>query len=444
MTVVVGQGTYNERLVLRRSGTPSARITFMALPGESVIIEGKGIAFSHHLWNGLIDVDKQSNITISGFTVVNSASTGIFVVYCDDVIIEKNRTANTAMPGILAWYCENLVIEGNEVDRACMWDMPDNQECLSVAATETFRISNNTVHGGGTEGIDAKMGCSHGIINGNRVYDQKARVGIYVDAWEQHQHDIEVFDNVSHDNESGFAVASESGGLIERIKLHHNVAFDNSAAGFWVVGWNRPTAHPLKDIELLGNVSYRNRWGFQIFAAADTSIENVKLANNIAYANTDSGLAISGTTDESATFLIRDVFVINNTIHGNGGGRKWDSGGIHVYNVNAKNVVIRNNIVSDNVSFSIAVEPVTAPRAVEVLIDHNLITGYRGYWKEDRGSAAVEGDPRFVDADKADFHIRKGSAAIDRGSPEGAPEVDFDSRARPKGRGIDIGALEFE
>jgi hypothetical protein len=86
------------------------------------------------------------------------------------------------------------------------------------------------------------MGCSHGKINGNSVYDQKERVGIYVDAWEQHQHDIEVFDNVSHGNQSGFAVASESGGLIERIRvittLHTTTPPPDS-------GWSDGTGLPL-------------------------------------------------------------------------------------------------------------------------------------------------------------------------------------------------------
>ncbi len=442
MTVVVRQGTYSERLILRRSGTPSAPITFTAPPGESVVIEGKNISFPDPVWNGLIDIDKQSNITISGFTVANSASTGIFVVHCDNVNIERNRTINTLMPGILAWYCTNVVIADNEVDRSCMGRQNENQEGVSLAATDIFRISNNSVHDGGTEGIDAKMGSSNGTISGNRVYNQ-ARVGIYVEAWEQHEHDIEVFDNASFGNQHGFGVASEAGGLIERISVYHNVAHDNSSGGFWVVGWNLPTAHPIRDIQVYANVSYRNRWGFNVFADADTTIEGVKIFNNLAYDNTDSGIAIAGTDDLSKNFLVRDVVVINNTIYGNGTGRQWDSGGIHLYNLNARGIVIRNNIVSDNVSFSIAVEPVASPRAVEVTIDQNLIDGYRGYWKENRGTKAVTGDPRFVDAFGADFHLLGGSVAIDRGSPEGAPEADFDGRSRPQGKGCDIGAFEF-
>jgi hypothetical protein len=443
MTVVVRGGTYRERLVLRRSGTPSARIVFLAQPGESVTIDGRGIAFANPLWNGLIDIDRQSHITISGFTVVDSASTGIFAVYCEDLVLEKNRTVNTAMPGILAWYCRDLVIDGNDVDRACTGGGLDAQEAVSVGACDAFRVSNNIVHGGPTEGIDAKMGCTHGTIQGNEVYGQTERVGIYVDAWEQHQYDIEVCHNVSHGNESGFAVASESGGLVEKIRVHDNVAYDNRSAGFWVVGWNRPTAHPLKDIWVYANRSFRNRWGFQVFASDSTRIEGVRLVNNLVYANTDSGIAIAGASEPSADFLVSDLLIANNTIHGNGVGRQWDSGGIHLYNLNARGVVIRNNILSDNSSFSIAVEAMQPPRSVDVIIDHNLIEGYRGYWKENRGSDAIMADPRFADAGSADFHLRAGSAAIDAGSTVGAPELDFEGRPRPRGKAIDIGAYEY-
>jgi hypothetical protein len=442
MTVVVREGTYSERLILRRSGTPTAPITFMARPGESVVIEGRNISFPDPVWNGLIDIDKQSNVTISGFTVANSASTGIFAVHGDNITIEKNRTINTVMPGILAWYCRNVVIADNEVDRSCMGRQNENQEGLSLAATDIFRISNNTVHDGGTEGIDAKMGSSNGTISGNRVYNQE-RVGIYVEAWEQHEHDIEVFDNASFGNRHGFGVASEAGGLIERIRVHHNVAHDNTSGGFWVVGWNLQTAHPIKDIEVYGNVAYRNRWGINIFANADTTIEGVKVFNNLVYHNTDSGVAIAGTDDLSKSFLVRDVVVMNNTILGNGTGRQWDSGGIHLYNLNARGIVIRNNIVSGNVSFAIAVEPVASPRTLEVTIDHNLIEGYLGYWKENHGTEAVTGAPGFVDASGSDFHLLSSSAAIDQGSPEGALEVDYDGRSRPQGKGFDIGAFEF-
>jgi energy-coupling factor transporter ATP-binding protein EcfA2 len=63
-------------------------------------------------------------------------------------------------------------------------------------------------------------------------------------------------------------------------------------------------------------------------------------------------------------------------------------------------------------------------------IDHNLIQGFAETEGEILGEAAVLGDPLFVDAAHADFHLRRGSPAIGVGSAEGAPPKDFDGRTR--------------
>jgi len=80
-----------------------------------------------------------------------------------------------------------------------------------------------------------------------------------------------------------------------------------------------------------------------------------------------------------------------------------------------------------------------------VTIDHNLIDGYRGNVSEGetRGSDYVEGDPLFINAAGADFHLQGNSPAIDHGSVVGAPGTDFDGQARPHGAGYDIGADEY-
>jgi len=48
----------------------------------------------------------------------------------------------------------------------------------------------------------------------------------------------------------------------------------------------------------------------------------------------------------------------------------------------------------------------------------------------------------FVDSSKADFHLQNNSPAIDSGSPNEAPNNDFDGNSRPYGKSFDIGAYE--
>ncbi len=258
-----------------------------------------------------------------------------------------------------------------------------------------FRGSNNHIHdnGPGTiggEGICPKDGSSNGKIFNNHVHDLNDRLGIYIDAWDKHTFNIEVFRNRVHDivGADGFTLASEQGGLLENIRVYNNIAYRNGCSGISVsVGNEDPnvTSHPL-----------------------------------------------------------RDIYVINNTLYSNGSdacfGATW-GGGISVDNPDIENVVIRNNICSQNMLFQIEIEG-NVP-AASLTIDHNLIDGFRDELAgETRGDDHVEGNPLFVDAPGSDFRLQQSSPAIDKGSSTEAPDDDFDGNLRPQGEGIDIGAFE--
>ncbi|GAG74122.1 unnamed protein product, partial [marine sediment metagenome] len=60
----------------------------------------------------------------------------------------------------------------------------------------------------GGEGIDVKDGSSNGKVYKNHVHDIN-RLGIYVDAWDKHTYNIEVFQNIVHNcSGDGFCVVS--------------------------------------------------------------------------------------------------------------------------------------------------------------------------------------------------------------------------------------------
>ena len=105
------------------------------------------------------------------------------------------------------------------------------------------------------------------------------------------------------------------------------------------------------------------------------------------------------------------------------------------------NIVVRNNVCSQNGNFEIGVEPTLHGT---VIVDHNLLDEFSGVWHwEITGTYHVSGSPGFADAANADFHITPGSPAIDTGSSTDAPAVDFDDNPRPAGSGYDIGAFEL-
>ena len=384
-TIYVRAGTYRERVVFRVSGAEGRFITLMPRPGEEAILEGRGIRLPAD-WGGLLEISGRSHIRIGGLKIRNAGphanNPGVLVDGSRWIIIENIHTYNTASSGIGVWNSEHVALAGNEVELACN---DGQQECITVAGTAHFEVRNNRVHRGGPgtrggEGIDAKDGSREGKIFGNQLYDL-SRVGLYVDAWDKHTHDIEVFGNLVHDvRADGLALASESGGLLEGIRLYNNIAFRNKGSGLSISRNGESSGHPMDRI-----------------------------------------------------------LVVNNTMYGNGLG-PW-GGGIAVDNPDVRNLIIRNNILSLNRVFQIEVEPDVPKRSA--LIEYNLIHGFRDYLDETRGAAFIKKDPLFMDAAGGDFRLSGSSPAVDSGSSLGAPSRDFAGNPRPQGSGYDLGAFEL-
>jgi hypothetical protein len=380
-TVYVRAGTYGERVAPQRSGAPGKYITYAAYPGDVVTIDGDGLDLDTR--EGLFDIHEREFIRVTGLRVVNSPLTGIAAVRSRQILIDGNHTYNTASSGIGIWGSEKVVVEGNEVELACTGR---GQECITIAGSTHILVADNHVHNGapegrGGEGIDAKDGSCYVIIRGNHVHNL-SRLGIYVDAWRSDTHDIDVIGNTVHDCAGcGLAAASERGGLLQRVRFLNNVVYRNRSAGIAVAGWNGEYDHPIHNVKIVNNTIYDNGWP----------------------------------------------------------GHSW-GGGIAVQAADVRDILIRNNVCSRNRDWQIRVDADPA----RVVVDHNLIDGYRAHANESRGTAHVEGDPLFVSPETGDFRLRARSPAIDIGSSVDAPDSDIDGKARPVGKACDIGAHEFQ
>jgi parallel beta-helix repeat protein len=427
VTVFIKQGTYRERLVPVNSGTPEGPIIFTSYPGDSVTITGVGMTPPTGWWAGLIWIQGLKYIKISGLRVTNSVNIGIDVENSSHITIEKNYVDSTYSSGMKVYASDNIVIDANEVVRGCIGS--DLEECISVATTNLLEIKNNRVHDGRSIGIDVKYGSTNAIVTKNEVYNQNGGIGIYIEAWTLHEFNIDVFDNFSHDNGIGFAVTSEMGGLIEAVSVHHNVAYRNQQRGIAVVGWGGGQTHPVRSIKVYENTVYENGFGIEIGGYSGTTLDSIGVFNNLIYRNKNAGIRITRYDGPSGEYALRNVSIISNTIYANGTvGNGWDAdnGGMNLFNISPVNMLIRNNILSNNAVCTIYVE--SDVPAGSVTIDYNFFDGFRHFRNETPGTNAVYGSPLFVDTLRNDYHLQAASPCIDKGHPN----QEYNDPADPK------------
>ncbi len=383
-TVFIESGIYNERVIIQNSGTSNSNIIFSNYQNDTVVIDGIGISWGGKD-NGLFDISGKSYIQVQGLKVKNADYSGFWIKNSDNIIIKDCYTYNTFSSGIGVWNSSYIAIKNNEIELACN---DGEQECITVANSHNCEVYKNNVHNNGQgtnggEGIDIKQG-SHDIkVYKNIVHHLNNRIGIYADAWDLHTYNINIYQNIIHHcAESGLAVASEVGGLIENVNIYDNIIYLNKYGGIELGDWSDP--------------------GF----TGAKPIANIK--------------------------------IINNTCYKNG---KYDNGwgyGIEIDNPNASNIIIRNNICSEN-SAQIAIQQIGSGG----IVDYNLFYGNNNASGTLFGANGVIGNPLFVNTNIYDFHLLSNSPAINNGSSIDAPDIDFDNRHRPSESNYDIGAYEY-
>jgi hypothetical protein len=416
-------GTYTERLVVEHSGTEENDIVYAAADAsDRPVIDGSGLGVQ----GGLVEIAGQSHVAVCGLTVRGSAEHGVLVtssdegdpsafvtlvglavedageagIYFEDVedsSIQGCSTYYSVSSGIGVWYSARISVRDNTVANARYDEELGHEESVSISGTSDFEVSGNEVYleqgvpcTAGNAAIKAKEGSQRGRMFDNYVHDFYPEGHISLDAWD-----------------------AGLGGT--------------------------PT---LNAIEIYGN-RIVSSGGIRVSSEENGVVEDVKIYNNLLLF-TDNGIML---TDAGVGGPRRNVEIFNNTVYE--GNDEWFNG-ITIMSRNVENIVIRNNlIVSEYPIGKILVSD--ASILAELSVDHNLVSGPGGCYDDApdcRDLSAVPenivADPDLVDPESGDCHLAPGSPAIDAGATIESLLTDFDRVARPQGKGIDIGAFEYQ
>ena len=136
-------------------------------------------------------------------------------------------------------------------------------------------------------------------------------------------------------------------------------------------------------------------------------------------------------------------------------GGPWIGGGILIGNGDAPGGIVHtgttvaNNIIYDNPGAAIkqyCYAGVACIGSGNSTVDKLVYRNGSGIsLKKGAAGGTIDADPQFVDyrpGGAGDYRLRSSSPALDQGSGATAPTMDIDGRARPLGRGIDLGAYE--
>ncbi len=409
-TLTLLAGTYNigREIIIRCRGEKGKHIVLEGEPGHTVVIDAGKVNIpndpEYPYTRGALQIEDAAYLVLRDITVQNSHMAAININRSHHIDIVNCNTENSFASGLSAWQgCTHIRFLGNRVVNANdpQWSLSTvskrgaPHEAISMAGPHYFEVAWNLVEDCKKEGIDVKETASHGTVHHNYVHDC-ARQGLYADSWFGVLEDVSFHHNVVTRCEAGIAVSAENGPVTRNIRIHHNLVFENRAAGVFLSRWGR-----------------------------DNKREDIKICNNTFYRNG------RGKPAKNSTFY-------------------WLAGGCYLYSLNLENIIIENNIFSEDVPFEIGYSSKYRPDDFEkkkITIAWNLIHNtnevsspvYLAEWARDSvyattGDSAVLAAPLFADPAHGDFRLKADSPARHAGDPD-------PGYSNPDGSRNDIGAF---
>ena len=380
-TVLVSSGTYTEDVTPANSGTAGNPITFQAAPGATATITGAADAFT---------ISGRSWITISGFTITGTTSSGIYLSSASNITVSGNR----------------VTASGQRVQGA-------NAVGIYVGGTSNSTISGNTVDNNSATGIYLTQGSTGVTVQGN-----EASFNAY--GWERNANGIDVrapgntiIKNVVHDNEDS-GIQFYPGG-------NNNVAADNLSyhnmgiTTVQLVNCDHPTT---------GNTSdcFTGDHGID-----DLAVTGNQITGNTVYANKTAGINVEGIPAGTPSgFVIKNNVSVDNAINcpdGAGGTTTCPAtkGNIRVDSTSGTGTVLDRDVMWLDGPGYMATWGNTSYRTLSAF---QAASG-----QEPNGK---QSNPGFVNPSAGNFQLTAGSPAIDMADSGAVGEQSTDIAGQPR------------
>lgn len=433
-TVLIHRGIYEEVLSVEVSGQDSAWITFQSFEDDEVIVDGSNLETD--VLMSLIDVQY---VEISGLLI-------------------KNLRGNNATGILVDGMSDHLKISNCGISQIDFSDDPNadltestNAHPISIKGSlidhqvREIELIGNEIHAcriGFNEAIEVNGNVNGFLIEGNLIYDIiGGGIGL-----RGHEGIVEASD-----------LDQARDGVVRKNIVNNCALPIGFSSGIHIDGG--------KEIFVEQNEVYDNQLGILLECRAiDERSEDIIIRNNFIYGNFASAIATGGTAFPNGSGRVRDVQIVNNSLHGND---QQDIGvGEFLLSYN-ENLRIANNIISaTNTSSKMLSTSDEASFSINVSIQNNNwydnnIEGFGFYYYNgveyenliQIQDALVEFSdnisklPGYMNVNGGlDLHLEEGSTMIDLGRlADGLNygSVDIDDEMRIIGSGIDIGADEF-
>lgn len=403
-------------------GAEGKWITVSAYPGETPVIDGRGVNYDARLaqfnkesnWGppyqrdqGILAVHETAggHIRIQGLQVQNSLRSGISAhgvfLWTDRNIkprpsyldISFNTTYNIREIGVNIKVWNEVTAYGNRIVRShsermvfnvrgdqrhdieLPHDAPMNmrhhgQEALDLTYNDGFELAYNIVYGGGKEAIDC-ISVQNGIIRDNLVHS--ALNGIYIDSWGEPIVNLKIYRNYIYNAFAGIPCATEGSNNLINFDIFENIVINAHANGINIT----EATYKAQPAKVYNHRIFRNT----VHRAGHHNDSIDWLA---------SGIGIGGFAHNPD---VRDMKIFENIVTDTAHAPLKSN----LRDLDQRNISFERNLVWPDQN-----------RTPERLLNDRP----GRIWDYVRGEGLIGENPRYVDAERGDFRLQEGSPAI--------------------------------